>query len=159
MSAVEGVMEVLCGLLEVSIDLSMKTKSGLNDWRDLTLDGSLEFGEMSSKIGGINDGQWRLIWHTDGKKPEMSLKSWVYDERTSGWVHGGNKLGVFDFFQGEFSLIIPMLIISMLSKKSNGVLSVIWISSWHVHVINEVDKFLLSFWSKDLTSLLFKVLF
>jgi len=56
MSAVEGVMEVLCGLLEVSIDLSMKTKSGLNDWRDLTLDGSLEFGEMSSKIGGINDG-------------------------------------------------------------------------------------------------------
>jgi len=57
MPAVEGVMEVLCGLLEVSIDLSMKTKSGLNDWRDLTLDGSLEFGEMSSKIGGINDGQ------------------------------------------------------------------------------------------------------
>jgi hypothetical protein len=159
MSAVEGVMEVLCGLLEVSIDLSMKTKSGLNDWRDLTLDGSLEFGEMSSKIGGINDGQRRLIWHTDGKKPEMSLKSWVYDKRTSGWVHGGNKLGVFDFFHGKFSLIIPMLIISMLSKKSNGVLSVIWISSWHVHVINEVDKFLLSFWSKDLTSLLFKVLF
>ena len=57
MSAVEGIMEVLCGLLEVSINLSMKTKSGLNDWRDLTLDGSFEFGEMSCKIGGINDGQ------------------------------------------------------------------------------------------------------
>jgi hypothetical protein len=57
MSAVEGIMEVLCGLLEVSINLRMKTKSGLNNWRDLTLNSSLEFGEMSCKIGGINDGQ------------------------------------------------------------------------------------------------------
>jgi len=55
MSAVKGVMEVLGGLLKVSIHFSMETKSGLDNWTNLTLNGSLEFGEMSSKISSIDD--------------------------------------------------------------------------------------------------------
>jgi hypothetical protein len=52
-----------------------------------------------------------------------------------------------------------MLIVSMLSQESNGSLSIIWISCWHVQVINEVDEFACSFWSKHLTSLFLEVLF
>ena len=69
----------------------------------------------------------------------MSLESWVDYERTSSWVNGGDKLSVLDILQTEFALVVPMLIISVLSQESNGVLGIIWISSWHVQVINEVN--------------------
>jgi len=55
MSAVEGVMEILGGLLEVSIHLRMKTKGGFDNWADFSLNSSLELGEMSGKIGGVDD--------------------------------------------------------------------------------------------------------
>lgn len=52
-----------------------------------------------------------------------------------------------------------MLIISMLSNKCNSILSVIWISGWHVHVINEVKHLVFSKWGIVNTSFLFKELF
>jgi hypothetical protein len=55
MSTVKGVMEVLGGFLKVSINFSMETESCLDDWTNLTLNSSLEFGEMSSKISSIDD--------------------------------------------------------------------------------------------------------
>lgn len=151
-------MEVLCGFFKVSINFTVKTQSGFNDRTDLTLDGSLEFGEMSSKISGINDGKRGLIWHTDGKEPEMSLQSRIDNERTSSWVHGSNELSVLDFFHCQFTLIVPMLVISMLSQKSNGVLGIIRISLRHVQVITEINQFICSFWCENLTRLFLKVL-
>jgi hypothetical protein len=47
----------------------------------------------------------------------------------------------------------------MLSQKSNGILGIIWISSRHVHVINEVKHLILSNWGKVNTSFLLKELF
>ena len=55
MSAVEGVMEVLSGLLEVSVNLRVKSKGGFDDWADFSLDGSLELGEMSGQVSCVND--------------------------------------------------------------------------------------------------------
>jgi len=72
-SAVELVMEVLSSLLEISVDIRVERKSCLDDWLDLRLNSSLEFGEMSGKIGLINLRKRILIWHADGKEPEVSL--------------------------------------------------------------------------------------
>ena len=57
MPAVEGVMEILCGLLEISIDLRMKTESSFDNWADFSLNSSLEVGKMSGKIGGVDNGE------------------------------------------------------------------------------------------------------
>ena len=99
-----------------------------------------------------------MLWHTNGKKPEMSLKSWVHNEGTSSWVHSSNKLGILDVLKCELGLIIPMLVISVLSEESNSVLGIIWISSWHVQVIHEVNKLSLSLWSIQSTGFLLQVL-
>ena len=55
MSAVEGVMEILGGLLEVFTHLRMKTKGGFDDCADFFLNSFLELGKMSGKIGGVHD--------------------------------------------------------------------------------------------------------
>jgi hypothetical protein len=55
MSAVELVMEVLSSLLEASINLGVERKSSFNDRTNFSLDSSLELGEMSGQICGIND--------------------------------------------------------------------------------------------------------
>jgi hypothetical protein len=47
----------------------------------------------------------------------------------------------------------------VLSKESNSVLSIIWISSWHVHIIHEIHELELAWWCKGFTSLLLKHLF
>jgi len=88
----------------------------------------------------------------------VSLESWVDNERTSSWIHGSNQLGVLDVLKSKLTLVIPMLIVSVLSQQSNGVLGIIWISLWHVHVINEVDELVLSNWSEGLTSFLLELL-
>jgi len=54
-SAVELIVEILGSLFEASIDFRVKRKSCLDDWRDFSLDSSLEFGEMPCKICLIND--------------------------------------------------------------------------------------------------------
>ena len=99
-----------------------------------------------------------MLWHSNGKKPEMSLQSWVHDEGTSSWVHGGAKLGVLDILQGELALVVPMLVVSVLSQESDSVLGVVWIPSWHVQVINEIDELSSTLWSIQSTSLLLEVL-
>ena len=88
----------------------------------------------------------------------MSLETWIDEEGTSSWVHGSDQLGVLDILKGKLALIIPMLIVSVLSEKSNGTLGVIRITHWHVHVIHEVDELVLTNWSECLTSFLFKQL-
>tara|TARA_B110000285_G_scaffold231695_1_gene300998 strand:+ start:353 stop:523 length:171 start_codon:yes stop_codon:yes gene_type:complete len=54
MSAVELVVEVLGSLLEASVNFGVKRKCGFNNWTDFSLDCSLELGEMSCKICGVN---------------------------------------------------------------------------------------------------------
>lgn len=88
----------------------------------------------------------------------MSLESWINEEGTSCWVHGSDKLGIFDFLHQKFIFVIPMLVISVLSEKSDSILGIIRISSWHVQVINEIDELARSLRSKHLTSLFLKVL-
>jgi len=125
----------------------------------LLKNGSLELAEVSRQVRRVDGRERRVVGHTNGKKPEMSLESWVNNERTGSWVHSGNKLGVLDIFKRKFTLIIPMLIISMLSEKGNGILCVIWISSWHVHVINKVNELSLSLGGIQSTSFLLEILF
>lgn len=88
----------------------------------------------------------------------MPLESCVHDERTSSWVHSCNQLSVFDIFKSKLTLVIPMLVVSMLSQESNGILRVIRISCWHVHVINKVEKLEFTNWGEGLTSFLLKLL-
>jgi len=51
-----------------------------------------------------------------------------------------------------------MLIISVLSEKCNGILCVIRITSWHVHIINKVKHLEFTNWGECLTSFLLKAL-
>ena len=50
MTNIELIMEVLCSLSEVSLDLSMETQGSLNDWHNLLLDISLELLEMLGQV-------------------------------------------------------------------------------------------------------------
>jgi hypothetical protein len=159
MSAVELVVEVLGGLLEVPIHIRMQGKGGFDDGLNFSLDRTLKFGEVPCEVSLVDDRKRALIWHTNSKKPEVSLESWVDSERTSSWVHGSDKLRVLNFLHQEFVLIIPMLVVSVLSEESNSGLGIIRISCWHVQVIDEVDELACSLWSKHLTSFLLKVLF
>ena len=88
----------------------------------------------------------------------MSLKTWVDDECTSSGVHGSNELGILDVHKRQLVLVIPMLVVSVLSEKSNGGLSIIWIWARHVEIINEIEKLLGSSWCVKLTSFLLKLL-
>jgi len=159
MTNIEFIMEILGSLSEVSFNFLMKRQCSFDDWSNLLLNCSLEFTEMLVQVSHVNCGEGRLLWETNSKQPEMSLETWVNDERTSGWVHSCNQLGVLDILKGKLALIIPMLIISMLSEESNSILGVIWISGWHVHIINEVNKLVFTNWGESLTSFLFKLLF
>jgi hypothetical protein len=87
----------------------------------------------------------------------MSLKTRVDNERTSSWVHCANKLSVEDLKKLKLSLIIPMLIISVLTEKSNSTLSIKLISCRHVQVINEVNKSVFTNWTISSTGLLLKI--
>ena len=99
-----------------------------------------------------------MLWETNGEKPEVSLETWVDEERTGSWVHGSNELGVLDVLKSKLTLVIPMLVVSVLSQKSDGTLSIIWISSWHVHIIDEVDELKFTNWSESLTGFLLQQL-
>jgi len=156
MSNVELVVEVLSSLSEASLNILMESQTSLDDWANLFLNCSLEFTIMLVKISLINCGEGRLFWETYSEKPEMSLKTWVNEERTGSWVHGSDQLSVLDILEGKLTLIIPMLVVSVLSEKSNSTLGVIWITHWHVHVIDEVDELEFTNWGECLTSFLFK---
>jgi hypothetical protein len=52
-----------------------------------------------------------------------------------------------------------MLVVSVLTEKSDGVLSVVGISGWHVHVIDEVDQLILANGSISFTGLFLELLF
>ena len=51
-----------------------------------------------------------------------------------------------------------MLVVSVLSEESNSILGIIWITSWHIHIINEIDQLEFTNWSKCLTCFLLKAL-
>lgn len=103
---------------------------------------------MSLKESWIDEEERFVIRERNGDCPEMSHVSRINIERTSRWIHSCYHLSIDDIFECEFSNIIPMLIICMLSKQSNSTLSVIGIELRHVKVINEIDKFLFSWWTK-----------
>jgi hypothetical protein len=88
----------------------------------------------------------------------MSLKTWVDEECTSSWIHRCNKLGVVDILQSQLVLIIPMLVVSVLSQQCNGSLGIVWIWTWHVQIINEVDQLLGGRWCIQFTCFLLKLL-
>ena len=96
MSHIEFVMEVHGSLSEVPLNFGMESKSCLDDGYDLFLNGSLELGEMLAQEGVVNGEERSLLGEGNGEGPEMSLKSWVNDERTSSWVHASGVLSVLD---------------------------------------------------------------
>jgi hypothetical protein len=73
-------------------NIRVKLEGSLDHERNLFKNGSLESAEMLSQVSGVDCGQGSILGHTDGKKPEMSLKSWIDSEGTSGVVHGSNEL-------------------------------------------------------------------
>ena len=77
----------------------------------------------------------------------MALESWVDNEGSSCWVHSSDIQGVVDIFEGELLSVVPMIVVLVLSHEGNSGLSVVWIKSRHVQIINEVDELVLSDWS------------
>jgi len=77
---------------------------------------------QESAIDSLKGG---LLRELNSKKPEVSLKTRVHEERTSSWVHGTNVEGVLDILKSKLVTVIPMLVILVLSHESNGSLGVI----------------------------------
>ena len=88
----------------------------------------------------------------------MSLESWVDNEGTGCWVHSSDIQSVVDVFEGKLLSVVPMVVVFVLPDKSDGSLSVVWIKSWHVQIINEIDELVLSNWSIASTSLSLELL-
>ena len=88
----------------------------------------------------------------------MPLQSWIDNERTSSWVHSSDQLSVLDVLERKFVLVIPVLVVSVLSQQSDGILGVVRVSGWHVHVVHEVDQFVLAQRSVRSTCFLLQVL-
>ena len=153
------IVEVNGSLPEISFYFILEIESCFNHTSNAILDCALEFSKVLVHEGTENCEQGRCFWELNSSCPEMALESWVNDERTSCWVHSSDIQSVVDIFEGEFLSVIPMVIVLMLSDKSNGCLSVVWIKSGHVQVINEVDKLVLSNWSITCTCLPLKLLF
>jgi len=88
----------------------------------------------------------------------MTLETRVHEEGTSSRVHGTNVKGILDILKSKLIAIIPMLIILVLSDKSNGSLSVVSIESRHVKIINEIDELIFTNRSVSFTCLFLKLL-
>ena len=88
----------------------------------------------------------------------MALETRINHERTSCWVHGSNVHCALDFLNSELSPVIPMCIVLVLTYESNGALSIVYVESGHIEVINEVDQLVLADRSIDFTSSALKLL-
>src|SRR3569833_3184685 len=97
-----------------------------------------------------------LFREGNGQSPEMSLKTRVDLERTSCGIHTGQVLCVLDVFQCEFTSVVPMFVIFVLSQQCNSILCVIWIKFWHVEIINEVNELVFAHRCISSTSFLLK---
>lgn len=82
----------------------------------------------------------------------MSLISGVHVEGTGTGVHTGQVLAVDDFLNGQFADVIPMLVVSMLSQKSNGSLGIVRVELRHIEVVDVIDHSDLSSGTVLLTS-------
>jgi hypothetical protein len=103
--------------------------------------------------GVIDCEQRSLFWEWNSQCPEMSLQSWVNNERTCSGIHASSIDCVFNFFQCQLVSVIPMIIIFMLSHKGNSSLGVIWVKLRHVKIVNEVNQLQVSRRSKCSTLL------
>jgi len=113
---------------------------------------------MFVQVSVVDSLKRGLLRELDSKKPEVTLETRVHKEGTSSWVHGTNIEGVLDILKGKLVTVIPMLIILVLSDKSNSSLSVVSIKGRHVKIINEIDELILADRSVSLTCLLLKLL-
>ena len=76
----------------------------------------LEVLQVTLQEGVVDDEERLIIGHVDGNQPEMSLISGVHIEGTCRRVHTGQMLTVDDLLDGQFSDVIPMLVIGVLSE-------------------------------------------
>ena len=91
----------------------------------------------------VVDREQRLsTWEDNGKSCKMSLKSWI-DCKTSSWrIHASHILTIVNVLLCQLVPIIPVAIVHVLSDQCVRSHSSICINLWHVHVIKEVDEFL-----------------
>lgn len=115
-SQVELVMEVDSGLSEGLADVGMQSQSRLDESGHLFLHLGLEVLQVTLQEGVVDDEERFIIGHVDGNQPEMSLISGVHREGTGRRVHTGQMLTVDDLLDGQFSDVIPMLVIGVLSE-------------------------------------------
>jgi hypothetical protein len=97
-----------------------------------------------------------VVGERDRNEPEMSLISRVHEEGSSRGVHRSEMLAFNDFFDGKLGDVVPMLVICVLSQKSDGSLGVVGIQLGHVEVINVVNHVQFGEGSELSTGLLFE---
>lgn len=100
-----------------------------------------------------------IVREGNGNCPKMPHVPGVYEEGTCTGIQSRKSLCVDNVLQGKFSDIIPMLVVSVLSQKTDSTLGVILIELWHVQIINKVNKFLLPGWTKLFSSNFLQELF
>jgi hypothetical protein len=151
-------MEVDGGLLEGTLHFLMQAEGCLDhEWYQL-LHIALITREVLAEEG-TEDSEERLLFRElDGTEEEVTLETWVDHERTGSGVHGSHVHGALDLLDGELCPVVPMLVIFMLTHKSDGTLSIVLVEGRHVEVINEVKELELADGSVDLTSSAFELL-
>ena len=82
------------------------------------------------------------------------LQPWRDGEATSRGVHARHILTLVDLFQRQFSPIVPMTVIHVLSDQRMRLHCTVCVDLWHVHVVHKVDQFLVARWTKVTTCLL-----
>lgn len=156
MSQIEFIMEIQGSFSESWTNGLMKGQSWFNQTWHLFLHLWFEIFQVTLQESIIDYEQRLVIRHTDRNQPEMSLISRINKEWSSSWVHTGQMLAINNFLDGQFSNIIPMLIISMLSQKSDWGLSVVRVQLRHIEIIDVIDHFYFSSRAVLLTSQFFQ---
>lgn len=155
---VEDVMELDCSGHEHLGCLEVKTQGSIDHIGAHFPDQKWEFVAWSIQVirqdGVVNAEERIMAWEADSKSCKMSLQSWVDGETSSCGIHAGNVLTVVDVLGCQLVPVIPMVVIQMLPDQSVRLDSSISVHFRHVHVIQEINQFLVAWWSKVLASLL-----
>jgi hypothetical protein len=71
----------------------------------------------------------------------MSLISGIDEERSCSGVHAGQMLAIHNFLNRQFSNVVPVLVISVLSQEGDRSLSVIRVQLGHIQIIDVIYHF------------------
>ena len=117
----------------------MQLNSGIDDcWAHLLHQKGKLIGRTFQVIiqDGLVDPEQGVVSREDNREcGKVSLQPRVDCEAARGGVHTGGVLDVVDVFLGEFSPVVPVTVVHVLSDQSVRTHSSVLVHLGHVHVV------------------------